>query len=294
MIVIDVSVIMKYGGGIPLKYVNPTNDLAFKKVLGNNENIHILEGFIRDFFLIDPKGLTVENPYSIKAYKELIKDEEVYKLRMTVADISATMNFADYTSELQIRKEHHFDERSLHYPLDKFVSRYKVTPEKDSGYARLRPIYAMNILGYNHITDDEDALRIFQLYDPVRKKHFPKKILNLGYFELLKPNVETENQRQWQNYFLQKPLSDDAPDYIRDALQIIDKSNMDKEELDMITQTERLRDIYNNQIGYAVDEAKFNIIKNMLEKGYTINDISEITGVDEDVILRLKDAYLLK
>ena len=91
-----------------MKYVNPTNDLAFKKVLGNNENIHILEGFIRDFFLIDPKGLTVENPYSIKAYKESIKDEETFRMRFTISDISAVMDFSDYTSELQIRKESYF------------------------------------------------------------------------------------------------------------------------------------------------------------------------------------------
>jgi len=284
-----------------LKYVNPTNDLAFKKVLGNNENIHILEGFIRDFFLIDPKGLTVENPYSIKAYKELIKDEETYKLRLTASDVAAVMDFADYRSELQIRKAIYFDERSLYYPLNKFVSRYRVEPGKVSAYSRLRPIYSLNILGYNNFSEDEDALRIFQLYDPVRNKHFPKKILNLGYFELLKPNVETENQRQWQNYFLQKPLSDDAPDYIRDALQIIDESNMDEEELDMMKQVEYYQSVYDDTVSHAreeginegKDEAKFEIARNMLSKDYTIEDISEITGLSKDEILEIQNSGIL-
>jgi len=279
-----------------LKYVNPTNDLAFKKVLGNNDNIHILEGFIRDFFSIDPKGLTVENPYSIKAYKELIKDEEAFRLRLTISDISAVMDFADYRSELQIRKENYFDERSLYYPLDKFVSRYKIVPEKESGFARLRPMYTMNILGYNHIPEDEDALQIFQLYDPVRNKHFPKNLLNIGYFELLKPNVETENQRQWQNYFLQKPLSDNAPDYIKDAMQIIDMANMDEEELDMITQTEYLKDIQRNQIGSARDEGreegreeeKIEIAVKMLNRGTSIEIIAEDTGLDETTVRQIK------
>ena len=275
-----------------MRYINPTNDLAFKKVLGNNDNIHILEGFIRDFFFIDPKGLTVENPYSIKAYREIIKNEEAFRLRLTVSDIAAVMDFADYRSELQIRKAVYFDERSLYYPLNKFVGRYKVEPGKGSAYSRLRPVYSLNILGYNHFSEDEDALRIFQLYDPVRNKHFPKKLLNLGYFELLKPNIETENQRQWQNYFLQKPLSDNAPDYIRDALQIIDESNMDKEELDMITQTERLKDIMNNQINYAVDEAEkmksIEIARNLLEIGLSKEQISEATGLDMNEILEIE------
>jgi len=64
-----------------LQYVNPTNDLAFKKVFGSNENIHILKGFIKDFFFIEPEDLVVENPYSIKAYKEYVKDQEVFRLR---------------------------------------------------------------------------------------------------------------------------------------------------------------------------------------------------------------------
>ena len=140
-----------------MKYVNPTNDLAFKKVLGNNDNIHILSGFIKDYFFIDSEGLTVENPYSIKSYREQLKDKAAFRMRLTMSDVAAVMNVADYRSELQIRKESHFDERSIYYPLDKFVSRYKIVGDKDNGYARLRPIYAMNILGYNHFVEDEDA-----------------------------------------------------------------------------------------------------------------------------------------
>ena len=278
---------------ISLKYVNPTNDLALKKVLGNNDNIHILGGFIKDFLFIDPKGLTVENPYSIKAYKELIKDEETYRLRLTISDIAAVMDFADYTSELQIRKESYFDERSLYYPLDKFVSRYKIIPNESSAYARLRPIYSMNILGYNHFLEDEDALRIFQLYDPVRKKFFPKKILNLGYFELLKPSVETENQRQWQNYFLQRPLSDDAPDYIKDALHIIDRANMDEEELDMVAKVEYYQSILDNQIHYAKSEGRnegmIEIAKKLLRRNRPIDEIMEDTGLSREQIEDLRN-----
>jgi len=172
-------------GDSQLQYVNPTSDLAFKKVLGNNENIHILEGFIKDFFSITPEDLVVENPYSIKAYKEFINDKEGFRLRPTISDVAAVMRFADYRSELQLRKGYHFDERSLYYPLDKFVGRYRVVQGEDSAYARLRPVYAMNILGFKHFTTDDDGLRIFQLYNPVRNKKFPKNILNFGYFELL-------------------------------------------------------------------------------------------------------------
>ena len=229
-------------------------------------------------------------------------------MRLTISDIAAVMSFADYTSELQIRKESYFDERSLYYPLDKFVSRYKVVPNEPSAYARLRPIYSMNILGYIHFPEDEDALRIFELYDPKRNKHFPKKILNLGYFELLKPNVETENQRQWQKYFLQKPLSEDAPNYIKDALHIIDRANMDEEELDMIAKVEYYQSIFDNQIHYAKNEGReegraegraegreegrvderTNFALRLLKRNRPIEEIIEDTGLTREEVESLR------
>ena len=294
-----------YKNDMNLKYVNPTNDLAFKKVLASNEKIHILAGFIKDFYFIEPEGLTIENPYSIKAYKEQIKDEEVFRMRTTISDIAAVMSFADYRSELQLRKENFFSERSLYYPLDKFVSRYKIVQSEKSAYARLRPVYSMNILGYNHFTEDENALRIFQLYDPVRNKNFSKNLLNLGYFELLKPNVETENQQQWQNYFLQKPLSSTAPEYIKEALWIIEMANMDEEEIKMITDAEYYKSIYDNQMDYATEEglkrgmekgvekglkeATLIIARKLLQRNRPIDEIIEDTGLTHQEIESLKN-----
>ena len=271
-----------------MRSVNPTNDLAFRKVFGSSENIHILAGLIKDFFFIEPTGLAIENPYSIKSYKELLKDQEVFRLRQTISDIAATMQWADYRSELQVRKDNFYDERSLYYPLNRFVSRYRVVPGDDSAYARLRPIYALNILGYKHFPDDEDALRIFKLYDPVRNKVYRKDLLNLGYFELLKTNVETDNQRDWQNYFLQKSLSAMAPDYIREALHIIDLSNMEEEELAVVEQIDYYRSIYDGQLAYAKDEGKIEMILEMLRDNVPIDTIMKYSGFTKKQIDELK------
>jgi len=161
----------------------------------------------------------------------------------------------------------------------------------------------MNILGYNHFTDDEDALRIFQLYDPTRNKHFPKKLLNFGYFELLKPNVETENQRQWQNYFLQKPLSENAPDYIKDALHIIDRANMDEEELDMMAKVEYYQSALDNQIHYARNEGRseglldgmIRLAKDMLSEGEPVEKIIKYSQLPKETIEELQQSsYAVK
>jgi predicted transposase/invertase (TIGR01784 family) len=208
------------------------------------------------------------------------------------------MDFADYRSELQLRKSNHFDERSLYYPLNKFTSRYRIVKKEGqkSGYGHLRPIYSMSVLGYDHFDEDDDALRIFQLYDIKRNKKFPKDILNLGYFELLKPNVETDNQRHWQDYFLQRPLSDNAPSYIKDALEVIKRANMKEEELDMVLQAEHLQSLYDDTIAYAkyegreegLAEGKEEIAAKMIIEGYPSGTISMLTGISEQGILDLE------
>jgi predicted transposase/invertase (TIGR01784 family) len=111
--------------------------------------------------------------------------------------------------------------------------------------------------------------------------------------------VESENQRQWQNYFLQKPLSDDAPDYIKNALDIIDKANMNEEELEMMTKVEYYQSIYDNQILFARDEGRIEgknegkiegliqVAIKLLKHNSPIEEIMDITGLEYDEIMNL-------
>ena len=84
--------------------ISPTGDLAFKKVLASEENKDILAGLIGDFFCIEVEELAIENPYSIAAYVELVKDEKITVLRNTLKDVAATFKTADFVSECQIKK----------------------------------------------------------------------------------------------------------------------------------------------------------------------------------------------
>ena len=70
------------------------------------------------------------------------------------------------------------------------------------------------------------------MYDPKRKKSYPKELVKVGFFELTKSNVETANQRHWYHYFKTGEADPQAPDYIKKASQIIDWGNLRKEERD--------------------------------------------------------------
>ena len=101
-------------------------------------------------------------------------------------------------------------------------------------------------------------------------------------------DVETDNQRDWQNYFLQRPLSPTAPDYIREALHIIDLSNMGEEELAVVEQIDYYRSIYDGQLAYAKDEGKLEIVLEMLRDNVPVGTIVKYTGFSKEQIEELQ------
>ena len=293
-----------------MERISPTNDLAFKKVLASEENKDILAGLIEDFFSVKAEDIVIENPYSIAAYIEHIKGSEAAVLRHTLKDVAASFKTADFVSEVQVSQVRFFDERALYYTFDRFCKNYGKAGAmvmdaegKPIRYSSLRPVFALNVLGYSHFKDDDEALRIFELYDPARNKRFGKELLRLGYFELSKPGVETVNQGHWKEYFTTGLVGPDAPEYIRKASRVIDYANLGKEEREVVLALEKGRAIYEAElVSSFLDgkdegkiegkiegvlegmvkgkvEGKVEVAKSMLVKGLTSEMVAEYTGL---------------
>ncbi len=263
-----------------------TNDLLFKKVLASEENKDILAGFIKDFFDIIPEEIIIHNPYSIHDYKEIIENEEITVLRETMRDISVSLKVADITMELQVKQTQFFEERSLYYPFERYCQNYNSFTNTDENvnekgkrnrYSSLKPVYTLNILGYKHF-NDEQSLRVFQLYDPKRKKSFEKDLIKIGYFELPKENVETDNQKYWREYFLTGTVSQSAPKYIKKAATIINYVNLSKEEQTVTDALEKARATYDAQLLYAEEKGREQGLEDLAK---LIRLLTEANRVDE-------------
>ena len=289
--------------------ISPTSDLAFKKVLSSEENKDILAGLIRDFhfFAVNPEDITLENPYSIDVFKEEInKKLEQSVLRYTSPDIassfesseyvSATVKRIDFISEMQIHKTRHYEKRFLYYAFKKFCQNYGIGDltshgSKVSPYSTLRPVCSLNIVSQNHF-DDEEALRIFELYDPIRRKMYPGNIVKIGFFELSKPKVETENQKHWRDYFNTGNISESAPSYIKKASGIIDFVNLTEEEREMSYATERAEALWIEEIDTAFSNGEYKhkkeTAKAMIADGFTTDQIIKYSGLDVDEVKRMQ------
>jgi hypothetical protein len=289
-----------------MKRIKPTSDLAMKKVLTSKGNEDILCGLINDFFDISATTdeISIETPYNIEAYKEYVNNTESRVLRQTVKDIAVTLKRADFISELQIMKTKFFEERVLMYLFDRFRKNYNLSGRMEldtfgklNRYSSLIPVYMLNIIGYSHY-DDDDALRIFEFYDPIRNKSFGKDLVKLGIFEFKKPKIETVNQQHWRDYFLTGNVDAEAPAYIKKASRIIELDNLDEEERKMATIYELAEEAWENDVTGAFllgkDEGELNgkiegSVNMIKELDISLTRAMSITRLPESARNRLTD-----
>ena len=162
----------------------------------------------------------------------------------------------------------------------------------------LKPIYALNILGYTHF-DDVEALRILELCDQKKNKRLEKEYVRIALFELTKNVFDNPNQGHWREYFLTGNARPDAPDYIRKASQVIQFANLSEEERRMASMMEKLEEIDLAEREYMYDEGeakglakglakgetkgrrkeKIDVAKKMQKRGVPPKDISMYTGL---------------
>jgi len=123
-----------------MKFADPKNDLAFKKIFGNENHTNILISFLnavldfKDEFII--VAVTLANPYQVPRIPEL---------KETILDIKATNQRGDsFIVEMQRKDLGDFTKRSLYYTSKAYVSQLP----KGNDYTVLKKVYFIGILNF--------------------------------------------------------------------------------------------------------------------------------------------------
>jgi len=124
-----------------MKFADPKNDLAFKKIFGDENHKNILISFLnavldftQDKTIVD---VTLVNPYQVPKIPEL---------KETILDIQATNRNGDtFIVEMQRKDLHDFSKRSLYYTSKAYVSQLS----KKEDYSLLKKVYFIGILNFN-------------------------------------------------------------------------------------------------------------------------------------------------
>ena len=112
------------------------------------------------------------------------------------------------------------------------------------------------------------------------------ELLSPAFLELRKPG--TGKIKMWQDCLLYGIAADDAPDYIKEIIQIADYANWSEEERYMFDQVEKAREDAAATRRYAMEQSRkegiLQTVKDLLQVGVSTEQIREGTGLTEQQI----------
>jgi predicted transposase/invertase (TIGR01784 family) len=129
-----------------MKFADPKNDIAFKKIFGDENHTEVLISFLNAVLDFNDnkaiKSVTIVNPYQVPKIEDL-KD--------TILDIKATnQDDEEFIVEMQVQKDKYFAKRSLYYTSKSYVNQIKTS----ENYYKLKKVYFIGILDFSIFETD--------------------------------------------------------------------------------------------------------------------------------------------
>ncbi len=281
-----------------MHFLNPTNDLAFKRIFGNAKKKNILISFLNSILHLDGEetvtDVTLLNPSQvphIKGAKETILDVRCHD-----------QSGAEYIVEMQVLQQQHFDQRVLYYVSQAYTHQL----EQGMTYNELRPVIFLGILNFD-FTQNNHYRTIHKIYDIETQEHIFRDFC-FTFVELPKFTKEEKDlatvEDKWI-YFLKHATTLQAiPEVIheaalKDAFEIIEKVNWNKQELESYTRRAMQVQIEADRVGFGyvkgktegiaegIVKAKIEIAANLLATGMDIETITKLTGLSADELKKL-------
>ncbi len=291
-----------------MKFVDPKNDIAFRKIFGTNQKKEILISFLNAVLAFEGDkrivDLTIQNPY---------QSPQTEDLKNTILDIKAINQAGEeFIVEMQNKNIGDFTKRSLYYTSKAYVNQL----DKSITYSRLQKVYFVGIINFrlfetqNYISkhmiinqeNGKQDIKDFEFYF-IELQKFEKDIKNLD--TILDKWIYFIKNASNLNIIPKELVSEYE---IKEAFDIAEEHCWNKEELEIYTRMRmKIMDDINaidtaTKIGLekgmeiGVEKGKLEgklegekqkaieIAKKMLAKNSDIGIIVEFTGLSESEI----------
>lgn len=291
-----------------MKFADPKNDLAFKKIFGNSKHKNILISFLNS--VLDFKGgkeivdVELANPYQVPKIPEL---------KETILDIQATnKNGEKFIVEMQRKDLGNFTKRSLYYTSKAYVEQLP----KGNDYTSLKKVYFIGIVNFEIFNSKNYISRHLIINQETHNQDlddFEFTFIELPKFKKELNELQTVLDR-WI-YFIKNasdltliPKEYENKEEFVDAFEVAKQTSWDKEELKVyeymalkeFDEINALRTA--EEKGFKKGEQKglqkglqegkkaekMEIAKKSISQGLDNATISIITGLDEDEIESLR------
>ena len=264
-----------------MKFVDPKNDLAFKKIFGNENKKEILISFLNSVLdFKDEKtivSVTLDNPYQLP---------DIQELKETILDIKATNQNGDkFIVEMQKKDLSNFAKRSLYYTSKAYVSQI----EKGEEIINLKKVYYIAILNFDMFENKNYISRhliINQETTTQDLKDFEFTFIELKKFDTKLEDLNTTIDK-WI-YFINNASSFDLipKEYedikeFQEAFQIANKYSWNKKELEYYDSMDLKQADDKNALETAEKKGILKVATNLLNANVDIKTIKLTTGLTD-------------
>jgi len=281
-----------------VKYLNPRNDIAFKKIFGTEKNKDILRRFLNDVIITKGKSpikeVTLLNPMQ--------HPETINKKESVVDVLCEDERGAQYIVEMQVAKVAGFEKRAQYYAAKTYASQ----SYKGDAYEHLKEVIFLAITEYEmfpkkksykstHITLDQETYE-HDLQD------FSFTFIELPKFNITDIKELKTYEEKWCYFFKHADDAEDMGELLKNSNEVIQKAyheleahNWSEKELiayeaaEKAAMDNKAREVFVKEEGKAegiaegiaegMVKGKIEITKKLLKMGTSKSDISSATGL---------------
>jgi len=274
-----------------MKFVDIKNDIAFRKIFGNENKKEILISFLNAVLEL-PKGkkiksVQIRNPYQLPEIKDL---------KSSILDVHATdERNISYIVEMQVEELDGFDKRVQYYT----AKQYSAQINKGDEYPKLNQVIFIGILDFTFFEDDTEYITRHRTVN-VNTQKSTLNGMEYNFIELEKFDKELKQCKtlvdKWIYFIKNAPNLDVIPSDVKDeglkhAYEDADRHNWTKEELEAYHYAEMRRQDEKGKTDIAVrkgkEEEKIEIAKEMINENEPIDKIIKYTKLSRETIERL-------
>ena len=278
-----------------MKFVDVKNDIAFRKIFGNENRKETLISFLNA--VLDFHGnqrvveVTILNPYQLPKLKGG---------KVTIIDVKATDQAGrTYIIEMQVGDIDGFEKRVLFYSSKSYSDQIK----RADFYRKLRPVIFIGVLNFVH-TENKNYISRSQVRD-IETGEQTIKDMEFNFIELPKFNKELHELKtlteKWVYFIKNAESLEVVPDNINDeglksAYEEANVQTWTQEELDayeyafMREEDDRARLDKAKEDGK--EENKINTILKLHNKKKSVEEISDLLDVSIEEVLHVIESQL--
>jgi predicted transposase/invertase (TIGR01784 family) len=272
------------------KFLDPKNDLAFKRIFGSERNKDILIHFVNDIFDLS------KNPVEEVTFLETNQNPRIAAERSSSVDILCRDQKGNrFIVEMQVAYDSSFEKRAQYYAAKTYIE------QRDRGieYKDLKQVTFLAITNFTIFSQKQGYLSHHHILDTRTGerdlKDFSFSFLQLPQFNKTKDELKTILDK-WAYFFkhadetkeedLDQIIGNDV--ILKRAYEELNRFSWSKGDLrtydsvDMKSSADKTR--YEDGVG----DGKKEIAQNCLKQGLSIEMISKITGLSVEEIEALR------